>query len=780
MSTDVREETTSFLTEYPETEDALDAVLELDRQGAWSFEDIPLDSGRFGELVSRGIAESVDGGYRLADRRAVAVALDGDSEGDLAAGRDGFSLPRLAFPRRRRLLVGSVLAGLLLVVGLRVLSYPQVFRGGDVVLSSNDPYFYRYWVERLLDRSSGLGGLQSLRAFPEQLSMGEPLLVATLWATAAFLGGDPHAAGLTLAWYPVVSAAVVGGAVYLLANRLFEDRRVALASVVVLALTPVHAYRSSLGFGDHHAFDYVWLSVTMLTLAVLAERSRLAAPRPWIAAGGLGIAITGQALAWEAGPLLLVPVGVYAWLRSLSALRTDRSPPGRSVPLLAGLGLGALLTALAHEGLGWQTAVVAYAPSLLFLGSLGVFALGGVAHRVGLQARYLAGVEVAGVVTGVAALSSASPAATTELVGGLEFLFETRGIAETTSIVSGQLGSIFGPVLLFGWMLPLAVPYLAWFSLRAYRRHTPATLVPVVYAWFFLGLATVQLRFAGELAVPVAPLAGFGFVHLAHWLGSARDPPSFLRERSPRGSVDLRIPDRQTAVSLLVLLLLVGSMSLVMIPVKTDQITVPAEKYRAATAADRYAAAHESTYPENYVFSDWDDNRMYNYFVSGESRSYGYARSNYGDFLRSSDGAEWYARLRDRAGFVVTERTRSNTVSDRSLQARLHTQYGSESPAAAGLSHYRAVYVSEDGSVKLFAIVPGARLVGTADPDTAVSVSTNQSVTGHRFTYSRTVETDASGEYSITVPYPGVYTVEGRSVQVSDEAVRRNSTVEVD
>jgi dolichyl-diphosphooligosaccharide--protein glycosyltransferase len=89
------------------------------------------------------------------------------------------------------------------------------------------------------------------------------------------------------------------------------------------------------------------------------------------------------------------------------------------------------------------------------------------------------------------------------------------------------------------------------------------------------------------------------------------------------------------------------------------------------------------------------------------------------------------------------------------------------------------VYVSEDESLKVFTLVPGARLVGTAAPNTTVTVSTTQSVTGTEFTYSRTADTNGAGEYAVTVPYAGQYEVNGRQVQVSTTAVWGNQTVTV-
>ena len=799
----VREATDSFLADYPESADALQSIVERDRQGEWTFDDIPLDSGRFGELVSRGIAEQASDGYRLADRQAVEAALTGEPESQAGADQSEPRRPQISLPTSVTVdprVVGAIVSSLLVVVGLRLFVYPQVFQNGDVVLLGNDPYYYRYWVEHLLAQSSGLGELQVLSSLPDSVSKGEPLLVALLWIVATFIGGDAGAAGTVLAWYPVLAALAVGLVVYLLGSHLFEDRRVGLAAVIMLALIPAHAFRTSLGYADHHAFDYVWLALTMAALVALSESETLRDWRPWAVAGGLGLAVAGQTLAWEAGPLLLLPIGIYILGRSLSDLRTARSPLHSGGPLLVGLGLGALLTHVVHQAFNWHTPVVAYAPFLLLVGGVAVLVASELASRTGIPPKYLAGIELLGMVAGVVILPRILPAVATGLDRGLDFLLHTEGVVETTSILSGQLGSIFGPALLFGWILFLAFPYLCWASLDTYRRHTPAVLVPVVYGWFFVVLAIVQLRFAGELAIPIALFAGLGFVHLTSWLDisdkvaylsgdadtSTRSAPNTPSQSQSQSSSSVHsfvptMPDRQTAFALGTVFLLVGSMSFIMIPVKTNQLTIPDNQYQAATWMDEYAGKQGWEYPDNYVFSIWDQNRVYNYFVNGESRSYSYAQSNYGAFITATDGNAWYTRLRDRVGFIVTQDSLpgNTTYPAQSLQTRLHTRYGSGSPAAPGLAHYRAVYVSPDGSVKVFTLVPGAQVVGTAPANSDVSISTTQSVNGHQFTYSRTVEATADGRYAVTVPYPGTYTVNGDQVEVSTTAIRQNETVSV-
>jgi len=656
-----------------------------------------------------------------------------------------------------------------------------VFRDGAVVLSGNDPYYYRYWVEQALAESGGRFDFSSLATMSNTVQTGEPLLVTVLWLFSSLFGGDATAAGWVLAWYPVVAAVVTAGVLYLLTVRVTGDRRIALAAVLLLAVTPAHAMRTSLGFADHHAFDYVWLLLTAYALARLertavlpgrfggdsddraADRKRENGPAwretgQWATAGGLGLAVTGQVLAWDASPLLLAPLGLYVAVRVLDDVRAGRSPVDTQAPLAGGVALGALLVHLVHTRVGWHSDTVAYAPALLLVGVVGVLGVGELAHRLDRSALELGGVEVAGAVVGVVGFRALFPAYWAEALDGLGRLTRRDSIAEVQSLLSGDA---FGWLLLFGFVLVLAVPYLAWASRRAYFGDRE-WLVPAVYCWYFFGLAVFQVRFAGQLAMFAAVFAGLGFVHLAAVVDIAKRSP-FDDGGTP---VSLSLPDGQTAGYLVLLFLLVGSLSLVQVPVKTGQVTTDEESYRAAAWMNEYAEEQGWEYPENYVFSQWGQNRMYNYFVNGESQSYSFAQNNFADFVASTDGPRWYERLNGRIGFVVLTDDQSGQLSN-----ELFGQLEGQSDSESDLSHYKTVYVSDDGERRVFTLVPGAQLTGPVESNTTFTVSTDVTIDGSSYTYSRRVSTGSNGIYSLTVPYAGEYRIRGSTIRVSESDV---------
>jgi asparagine N-glycosylation enzyme membrane subunit Stt3 len=821
-------EVTRLLEDRPELAAALAAVLTVDEEtDEWTFDDVPVGTGIFGEIVERGLVEDDGDGYRVVDPAAVqraladhetvaadqaetagagtapsdAVATGPDS--DQATGTGGLAaVLRGAVP-------GNVTAGAVAVaaavsavfVAARALPYRQVFRDRAVVLTANDPYFYRFWVERLLARSPGplgLGILADISA-PFEGVGGEPLLVAVLWWVSALLGGTSDVAGVVLAWYPVVAGLAGAGLTYLTGAHVLEDRRVGALAAGLLAILPGHAFRTSLGFADHHAFDYVWLLATMAALAYLLAAERDPPARRW-GAGALGLSVAGLTLSWEGAPLMLAPVAASLAASVPLDVSEGRSPRETTTPVVAGLGLGAVLTLAAHALLGWQPLFVAIVPLLLAAGAAALVAAGEFAERRGLSARRLAVAELALPVVGFLLATVAVGGILDRFLGGVGFLLGTGGIGETESAF--RPGQLFG-VTYFGLALPVGLVVAGWASLRTLAGDR-RWLVPVVFVWYFLVLATVQVRFVGQLAPLVALFAATGLV----W-GAARydltTPPDVLAggdsdktdasggretrsgDTGGDGRVSGSLPGGTSgrsalAVGLVVVALVASSGAF--LPQEVTGATVPDRNYETAMWIQDRADERGLDYPDSYVFSRWGTNRVFNYFVSGQSRSYGYAQNNYSAFISSTNATGWYDRLHERVGFVVLEPLprRSNT-----MQERLYYTYGSRwsEQGYGAVSHYRAVYTSPDQANRAFILVPGARVSGRAAPNLTLEFRTRVEIPNDSFPYRQQVTTGSDGRYDLVVPYPGEYAVHrGGSggtrtgtVTIPEPAVRNGTTV---
>lgn len=107
-----------------------------------------------------------------------------------------------------------------------------------------------------------------------------------------------------------------------------------------------------------------------------------------------------------------------------------------------------------------------------------------------------------------------------------------------------------------------------------------------MYGWYFLFLAAIQVRFAGQLSLMIAIFAGIGLVHLAAWIDVARQPAHLSGI-----SVDhLTVPDRRQVFTPVGLFLLVAGLSIVQVPIKASQVTGPNEPYDAAAWMAEYSS----------------------------------------------------------------------------------------------------------------------------------------------------------------------------------------------
>jgi dolichyl-diphosphooligosaccharide--protein glycosyltransferase len=748
-----------LLSERPDLEPALEAVLEP--TAPWDFDDVDVDSGAFGELVSRGIVEQRGDHYHVPDRAAIQAALATEpvEEHDPESAASGARF-RALLSRFDPLAVGLLGLALASVVVFRLFSLPSVFRGDAVVLLANDPYYYRILVEEMLSaQNAGLSTVTS--------PTGEPLYVATLWAVSELAGGTASHAGTVMAWYPVVTAVLTAGLVYATAVILTDDRRIGLAAVLVLAILPGHAFRTALGFADHHAFDYVWLTLTVFGF-VTADRRRWASTATVsrslvLTVASLAIGVAGQALAWDGSPILLAPAGLVVVGWTLWAVSEGGSPLAHLWPVATGIGLAALLVGGVHGLLGWQSLLVVLAVVLLALGTLGTLLLGEAAYRFEQSVRRLAVVQAVSFVLAASSFAVLRPEDWTRLVTSVQSrLLTPREIAEVSSILGNSLNWLF----LFGLVLVAAIPYLGWGLLRA--RSQPRWLAPTLYAWYLLFLSVIQQRFAGELSLQLAIFAGLGVVHIGSWIDACRAPAVFSADGRP----PLTIPDTRTLGILCGVFLIVGGIAMLQVPVKTSQVTVSEDAYETARWMAAYSDTHQLV--ETSVFSNWGTNRMFNYFVSGTSGRYGYAQSNYLEFIRATDGKDWYDRLASRSGFIVTDA--SAVGHPAALGTRLHRHQGSATERTQGLNHYRLLYVAPGGEYKVFTTITGAYLQSHPTSRTTVTVSTNVSVPGSTFTYTRDVPTDEDGIARVRVPYPGTYSIGNRTLRVNETEVRTGAT----
>ncbi|MFC7071589.1 hypothetical protein ACFQJ7_16900 [Halovenus rubra] len=788
----VEEATRLFIAEYPETEEALETLLaHQDKNGSWTFGDISLDSGQFGELVSQTFVEKTgDGDYRFVDTDSIESGLSSGASHSATQTTDTATFD-LSLPTVNRPVLVAVAGALTLMATVRLLYYSAVFRDGYVVSPANDPYLYRYFQAQFLEQSGGLADVGMLTTVGEQ-TIKRPLTHTLNWWFAELLGGSAGAASLVAALQPVLFSLISAVVLYMLAVRLTADSRIAIASLIFLALTPVHTVYTSLGFLEHRSYQYLWLLLLVFALVWLAVDFRrrlqgeaansgnhasdartaaldhIRSSRTWGVVALLAFGVAASVHAWGGSPITFVPVGIYFALRAITDFQRGVPPTLANIPGLAGVGGGSVLAMFAHSLFGWQGLLAVVTPTLVTAGSIALLLLASAWQYLQLSPKILAALECAVAVAGFAGVAQLRPDLLTSIQERTGDLLGRGGIAETTSLFSPDQSIILGPLAQIGFGFYLGLVALLLVSWIASRRYSPGWLAVVCFGWSYLILAGFQVRFAAQLSIFLSLFAGIALVYLLGALELAQRPTIFDKE-SGVNRLSLSFPNRQRTIYIVVVVLFVLLLNLLFVPSLLGQVQHSSETLEAATAIETHSDSIQYD-RSDYVLSQWDNNRMYNYFVSGNSSAYNYAQNFYDRLITRHNPDEQYRTIHEgRVGYVVltdTE-TRKNTTH--------HTLFeelgaGTNSPA-----HYQLIHASSD--IRVFALVEGAVINVTTDSGTTVTAKTNVSTAGRSFAYSRTVTATDNGIAKIRVAYPGEYKIGNTTITVTEQDIYKGLSV---
>lgn len=833
------EELLDLLDRNPAVESDLEALLQFDRQhDTWTFDEIPLDSGIFGELVSRDIVVKTDDGeYYLTDPDLVEQVLAGEYEPAESPDTetpvddtepidesDKPSITQRLHPRlaNRNWFLGLALATSLVYVALfRLLGYQTVFREDHVTLPENDPYHFLHWTEHFLATSSSPWELWIL-VDPPGRTITNLFTYVTGWFATALVGGE-SAAPTVVAWLPVFAAIATGLFIYLLAVVVTDDRRIGVVAVLMFAVVPAHGFYSGVGFFDHHAFDYPLLALTAACLAWFARdstrpieeaRNRLPTTaaverhlyrrRTWAVAGGLGIVIWLQMLYWGSAPILLGAFGLYVFLKAIDDIRAGRRPLFANAPIVVALAIASTLGVISHLTLGWLDVFLVVAPALVFLGSVFVFAVGELVDNQSLTPAHLAGSTLAFGAISIGALWLVLPAFVDRLIGRFEALFFRERAAETRSLFAEDrvfstdiLGPIFGPMSELGLVFYIGLPVLIYACYRVYTRSDPPTLLLASYGLYFLAITSIQVRFAAEFSPFISVLAAIGIIHLLDYNEFIRSSPFFGGERL---TPPVRFPSLEAVIYGGLIILIVGGVGFYFMGSMVDSVGVDDERYDAMVAIENHAETHDG--PDE-VMSQWSWHRYYNYFVTGDGDSYSntYSEDVYPDFLGSINTDHYFNILRPDdghykhvspgdsgatrnggpIGYVVLEPVATaDGIPERVTYRALFERLGSAGEHANAVEHFQTIHVTPGGTYVIMAVVPGATVEGTAEPNETVTAAADVHIPAGFFPFEAETTADADGEFAITLPNPGEYTIANETVEITEAQVRAGATIELD
>jgi dolichyl-diphosphooligosaccharide--protein glycosyltransferase len=788
--------TQEFLKEHPDCESEIRTILEIDDSyRTWAFDDVPLDSGTFGELVAREIIDRSSGEYRVADREAVQAALDGeDPPGESDDSKTSMNVNLDVHYST----LGGVVGVLIVMFVARITQFSAIFQDGSVVSPANDPYLYRYWQEQLLAESSGLFSFGVLvNPIWEQNTWNQkPLTHATNWWVTELLGGDQSAAAFVAAWFPIVLSLLMAIVLYYIVLLLTDDARIGLVSVLIISLAPIHVNYTGLGLIHHRPHHLFWLGVVLLMLVWLAQnartyrtsgnrtiRDRFRDRTTWVVTLVFGISIGLYVHSWGGSAELFVPLLGYLGLRVAMDIRAGLQPRHSTLPVIAGFGIGATVAMGLHLLLNWHGLLGPALSVVAFLGALSILGLAELWTRFSFSPRSLVYAQPIIGLGGVVVLLLVSPTLrrlTRKSFGSVLTLGTRSPATQAQSLYSTDHAVILGPLVQIGPVFFLALGVVVWSLWLVKTHYEPAWLAMVVFCLYNLVAAGLMLRFASRLVLVLAVFGGSGFVYLLSVLDLARTPAVFDQSKTEGNSHKLSISlSGQQLVSILFIGMLVFGLNLIFIPTTASDTTHDEVHLQTVDVIKEHAENLDRNHPQNRVFAPWKNYRMYNYFVNGQSREARFARMNYNDFISDPNPDSWYDEFEFKIGYVVYTDALLDVSENRS-QRTLSSHLGVQNEQFESLEHFRAIHIREDDDLAVFAVVPGAVIEIESTESKKVVLKNEVTVSERTFTYERVVNVGENGTASVRVPYPGEYEINGTTVTIDTQDIEEPRVIEVE
>ncbi len=663
-----------------------------------------------------------------------------------------------------------------LAVWVRASNRAYVLEPGGVLPIEGDSFYHLRRIAYTVHNFPAFLGFDPYVNFPRG---GEPIWSPTFDFVLAALvravlgDGDPAAMERFLCWVP----ALLGGlhvALLFLLGRRFLSAPAAFAAAALLAVLPAHFVYSQVGFVDHH------VAVSLVGSLVLFAALGFAVRPGRREAAWLGLAFTAAFLVW---PGCLIHVGVaQAALLAFALSRSERSHAIEVARRLAAANaLAAVAVAPLCLGQTWirwggvsPLVLSNFQPLWLAAGAVCFALLAEAWQRIGFPRTLLrrtAGATLIGAAVAALLLGALPELARAGAADAWAWL--ARG-EEFQSVVSesqpllmrnGAFDLRNGVAILSGgiFLAPVAAAALLWFAQRDRRAE-----LGVLAAWSIalLALALVQRRFAIEFAPALALLLAS-----AVEAGLASAPPRrrrMLAAAAVAAGIILCLPaldwyqNRPTA----------GRNR-----ARKMTLTVATARWLREHSPPTAGWLAPGPPPEYGVLGPWGFGHALRYVAQRPM-----VQDNFGDDVGTegfSAAEAYFSAPSESAGLEILERLRVRYVlvgptgsghghgyGPETLFTRLRLQDGGAADGGAqiavpSLSRHRLMYESgplePNGSEPqwmLFEVIPGARLVGAAEPGTVVEARLAlRTRRGRSFHFVARAAADADGRYDLVLPY---------------------------
>jgi dolichyl-diphosphooligosaccharide--protein glycosyltransferase len=260
------------------------------------------------------------------------LGIEVEDDSVLGAVRDRFEVPALL-----------VIVAVMLWIRLR--SYSNFIRDGEVYFNGNDAWYHLREVTYIVNHWPWTMPFDPWTNFPKGTFVGQfGTLYDQIVATAALILGlgspSPELIAKTLLVAPAVAGALTAIPTYMLGKRLAGKIPGLFGAVVLLLIPGTFLQRTLVGFSDHNGVEPLFQAFAVLAMMVavaVAQKDRpiweLVEASDWDALRRsakwsvlAGIAFGLYMWVWPPGVLLLGIFAVYVVLQILSDYSGDRSP----------------------------------------------------------------------------------------------------------------------------------------------------------------------------------------------------------------------------------------------------------------------------------------------------------------------------------------------------------------------------------------------------------------------------------------------------------------------
>ncbi len=696
----------------------------------------------------------------------------------------------------------------ILALLFRFASINSVFSGNEIIFPGFDGYYHLRLITYSVQNFPGFLWSDTYVNYPIGYTVGwMPFFdLAIAFITGLLTFGSPtiHNIETIAAIFPAVLGAMTVIPIFFIGKEL-RDSRLGILSALLFAIMPAHLAVSRFGLIDHHVAEVFLFTMILLFIALsIKDNAKNNHTKiQLIFAGAAGVLIGILVFTWSAAHIYIAVFSLFFII--LYGVNLYKGIPSNKIILTGAVtGFTALFISVILYIFHWIPLYqVAGVVAFLLLATVPGFISSAMQKQKIHWLVYPAVIVfIAIFMLGIIAFFPAQFGIFDEAINYLTRENIVGTIAETRPFAEDYFSFISALYFSapFGFALIFAFIGLIYYTVSELgSKFAPQKLLFLISALAMILLTLQQVRFSYLSSIFVAILAAYfiyrmifeeNFVYNTKSIASlcflilivgaptayqayaiSKEPPIIAGDwrdsliwlkNNTQATSYYYAPDKNPEYSVMAWWDYGNWIEYV------AQRPVVANNFQAGVdiAARYFSADSEKT------ANDILDQRQARYVIVDDETGFGYKDFVYGKFKQvielAGKNMSNYAYSFDVPG--PNYATRVNLLNNNyynTLYARLYLLDGSsiDNPLKVrdgGLSHYRLVYESNtEGSnkigikkIKIFDYVPGAKITGVTSPYTGLEISVPvRTNTNRTFNYTRKGVSDASGNFTLVVPY---------------------------